>query len=58
MWGVVGRPRKNIQNCETIRLLSHMLNGNPRKTRKKGAEGIFKVLMVENFAKLRTDTKP
>ena len=35
-----------------------MLNGNPRKTRKKGAEGIFKVLMVENFAKLRTDTKP
>lgn len=52
-WG--GWARENIQNCETMKLLEHMPNGNPRK---RGKKGIFKVLMVENFPKLRTDTKP
>lgn len=32
-----------------------MPNGNPRK---RGKKGVFKVLMVENFPELRTDTKP
>ena len=35
-----------------------MHNGNTRKKREKGTETKFEEIMIENFPKLMSDTKP
>ena len=42
---------------ERLQKVQHLCNGNNRKRNRKKKEGIFKVIMTENFSKLMIYTK-